>query len=140
MLKISSLLLNQIMVHGEKAFPEECVGVLFGKSGENEREVAEIFPVNNSAQEKRTEFSISAQDLLKAEKTALSQNLDIIGFYHSHADFEAVASEKDKAFALPLLSYPIVQVKDGKAAAVKSFAYSGGLSNPYFSEEEIICL
>ena len=140
MLKISSLLLNQIKVHGEKAFPEECVGVLFGKSGENEREVAEIFPVNNSAQEKRTEFSISAQDLLKAEKTALSQNLDIIGFYHSHADFEAVASEKDKAFALPLLSYPIVQVKDGKAAAVKSFAYSGGLSNPYFSEEEIICL
>ena len=140
MLKISSLLLNQIKVHGEKAFPEECVGVLFGKSDENEREVAEIFPVNNSAQEKRTEFSISAQDLLKAEKTALSQNLDIIGFYHSNADFEAVASEKDRSFALPFLSYPIVQVKSGKAAAVKSFAYNGGFSDSYFSEEEIVCL
>ena len=140
MLKISGLLLNQIKIFGEQSFPEESVGVLFGKSVGDEREVTEIFPVINSARKKRTEFSISDSDLKKAENIAGAKNLDIIGFYHSHADFEAVASEKDRSFALPFLSYPIVQVKSGKAAAVKSFAYNGGFSDSYFSEEEIVCL
>ena len=78
--------------------------------------------------------------MLKAEKEAARQNLDVVGFYHSHADFEAVASKKDRDFALPCLSYPIVSVLDGKAVAVKSFAFMGEAKKGDFTEEEIVCL
>lgn len=139
-MNITQELLAQIKKYGEEAFPEECAGVLLGKVEDKTRKVHSLFPVKNSAQFKRTEFSVSSEELQKAELAALSQNLDVIGFYHSHADFEAVASEKDRAFAFPGFSYPIVSVLNGKASAVKSFAFIGGLKSADFTEEEIVCL
>ena len=139
-MNITKGLLAHLKHCGEKAFPEECVGVLLGKIKDNARHVHSLFPIENSALSKRTEFAVSQAELQKAEQAAASQNLDVIGFYHSHADFEAVASQKDRAFAIPGFSYPIVSVLGGKAAAVKSFAFIGGTKNANFTEEEIVCL
>ena len=140
MLKLEKELLAHIKQHGEQAFPEECIGVLLGNSEGEARNVNALYPIENSAEFKRTEFAVSQAELQKAEQAAASQNLDVIGFYHSHADFEAAASQKDRAFAIPGFSYPIVSVLGGKAAAVKSFAFIGGTKNANFTEEEIVCL
>ena len=137
---IATELLVQLKLYGEKAFPEECVGVLLGKFNAETKVVHSLIPVANFAISRRTEFAISETDLLKAEKEAARQNLDVVGFYHSHADFEAVASKKDRDFAIPCLSYPIVSVLGGKAVAVKSFAFEGGAKKANFTEEEIVCL
>ena len=138
-MKIKQELLAQIKSCGERAFPEECAGVLFGKIESDGRHVTELFPVKNSAREKRTEFAVSSADLRSAEKAAILKNLDVLGFYHSHADFDAIASKKDAEFAIPNLSYPIVSVLGGKAAVVRSFAFAG-VKNANFCEEEIVCL
>ena len=144
MLKIQKKLLVQIQRHGEKAFPEECVGVLLGKQEAKQREVISVLPLENSAASKQTEFSVSLKELQRAEQSALLQNLDVIGFYHSHANFKAAASQKDKSFAIPDFSYPIVSVFNGKTIEVKSFSYSGntesGDKKEDLSEEEIVCL
>lgn len=139
MLKIQKEFINQIQRHGEKTFPEECIGVLLGKQGASQREVIAVLPLENSAASKEVEFSVSPKELQKVEQAAILQNLDVIGFYHSHANFEAVASEKDKAFAFPGFSYPIVQVLDGKATDIKSYSFIDDFEFKKFSEEELIC-
>lgn len=139
MLVISESLMSQMMLHSENAFPEECVGILLGQAVKGIRTATELFPLRNSALNRRTEFAVSEIDLLEAEKKASSRGFDVLGFYHSHANFEAVASEKDRAFAVPGLSYPIVQVLDGRAVAVKSYAFTDGFEKNNFSEEEIAC-
>ena len=135
MLNIPYELFTLIKQHGERSFPEECLGLLLGKCNADTRLVHSLIPVKNSATSRRTEFALSETDLLKAEKIAARQNLDVIGIYHSHADFDAVASKKDRDFAFPFLSYPIVSVLDGKAVAVKSFAFIGGTKKTDFSHQ-----
>lgn len=140
MLKLSEGCLEQMKLYAERSYPEECAGIILGTHENGARKVVEILPVTNTAQSPKVEFSISDSELLLAEKAALSQNLDVVGIYHSHADFAAVASGKDRMFALPALSYPIVQVAEGKAETVRSYAFDGGFSIENFSEEEIVCL
>lgn len=139
MLIISENLISRIQQHSENTFPEECTGVLFGQTEKNVRIATEVLPLRNSAHNRRLEFAVSDIDLLEAEKNASAKGLEVLGFYHSHADFEAVASEKDKAFAVPGLSYPIVQVLKGKAVDIKSYAFIDGFEKNNFSEEEIVC-
>ena len=139
MLILSEKLLSLIRRHSESAFPEEGTGVLFGRSAMDIRIATEFFPIKNSALNRQTEFAISEKDLLEVEKKAALKGLDVLGFCHSHVNFEAVASEKDKSFAVPGLSYPIVQVLNGKAAVIKSYAFIGGFEKNNFSEEEIVC-
>ena len=140
MLVISEKLLSRIRQHSENTFPDECTGIIFGLTDMGVRMATEIYPLKNSALNQRTEFAVSEKDLLKAEKRAATNGMDVLGFYHSHPGFEAVASEKDKSFAVPGLSYPIVQVLKGKAAAIKSYAFIDGFEKTNFTEEEIVCL
>lgn len=139
MLILSEKLISQIREHSENSFPEECIGALLGRTEKGVRTVTELVPLKNTSQNKRLEFAVSDIDLLNAEKKACSSGVDVIGFYHSHANYEAIASEKDKSFAIPGLSYPIVQVLKGKAVAVKSYAFIEGFEKDNFSEEEIVC-
>lgn len=140
MIQMKNELMSQIRAFGERAFPEECVGVLLGKSEEWGRAVQEVLPLKNCASSRRTAFLVADSELRVAEERARAKSLDVVGFYHSHADFAAVASEADADFAIPALSYPIVSVVGGKAVAVKSFSYNGGFNRANFREEEIVCL
>ena len=45
----------------------------------------------------------------------------ILGYYHSHPDREAVPSSLDVSSAWPDTSYVIVEVLEGRAAAVRSW-------------------
>lgn len=139
MLVISENLISRIRQHSENTFPEECTGVLLGQTEKDVRTATELLPLKNAARNRLLEFAVSDIDLLEAEKNASAKGLDVLGFYHSHADFEAVASKKDKSFAVPGLSYPIVQVLKGKAVAIKSYAFIDGFEKDNFSEEEIVC-
>ena len=139
MLIVSREQIEQMKFFSERAYPEECTGILLGKAENQTRRVTEIISLTNTAQKPEIEFAVSDIELLKAEKYAVSKDLDVVGFYHSHADFEAVLSEKDRKSALPGLSYPIFQVEKGIFKALKSYAFTGDTSKN-FSEEEIVCL
>jgi len=127
---ISNELADKIRAHGVETYPHECCGALLGHDREGLdvgslenpagtwpnriREVRELFPlVNRRDDSPRNRFSVTADDVRAAEKSARAQNLDVIGWYHSHPDHPARPSEYDRDHAWPWYSYIIVSVHHG---------------------------
>jgi len=118
MLRITKHLQDKINSEGEKAYPNECCGVLLGTLGENEeKSITQILPISNefSEGEQYHRFLITPENMLDAEKKARSLKLDVLGFYHSHPDHPAKPSDYDREHALPFYSYIITAVEKGKA-------------------------
>jgi proteasome lid subunit RPN8/RPN11 len=116
-----------IRSEGERAFPNECCGVLLGAlRPDDTRAVQEILPVDNAreAPEQYHRFVIGAEDVLRAEREARRKGLDVLGFYHSHPDHPAAPSEYDQAHALPFYSYVIVSVEARQARNLTSWCLS----------------
>jgi proteasome lid subunit RPN8/RPN11 len=124
---ISAELAEKIREHGVETYPYECCGALLGKDQEsaaapdsntfglkNSREVLSLFPlVNRRDDSPRNRFSVTAYDVREAEKAAMAQGLDVIGWYHSHPDHPARPSDYDRDHAWPWYSYIIVSVHTG---------------------------
>jgi len=133
---ISSEILEEIKSEGERAYPNECCGVIYGNYDDCKKAVCIEAIVNASEDgEQYHRFLITPENMLKAELKAREQKLDIIGFYHSHPDHPAVPSEYDKEHALPFYSYVIVSVLEGKAEDFTSWELSDDREN--FNSEEI---
>ncbi|MBR1736306.1 MAG: M67 family metallopeptidase [Firmicutes bacterium] len=135
MIYISKDLLKEIESNAERRYPNECCGIIFGKT-ENDIKYAEsVKEINNSFGdgEEYHRFLITAEDMMKSELYAREKGIDIVGFYHSHPNAEAVPSEYDRVHALPIYSYPITSVVNGKVMITKSYE----LYDNKFIEEEI---
>jgi len=121
---ISGIVLDEIKVEGEKAYPNECCGILFGSLDEaGEKTVTRILPVANefSQGEQYHRFLITPENMLDAEKKARVLKIDVLGFYHSHPDHPAKPSEYDREHALPFYSYIITAVEKGEAKETTSW-------------------
>jgi proteasome lid subunit RPN8/RPN11 len=150
MIKIEKSILEKIAKCGETAYPEECIGAIFGKISEIEystkdgfasgrKVVDDIFEINNSSKEQRERRSlVEPEDFLKADKEANKKNLEIIGWYHSHPNVPAKPSEYDLENALPLYSYLIVSVRNKKTQEIRSWIMEEDRSK--FNEEEILVI
>ncbi|WP_159872137.1 MULTISPECIES: Mov34/MPN/PAD-1 family protein [unclassified Raoultella] len=124
MIELTHKIAKQIGVEGEKAYPNECCGALFGHfSAQGDARVTAIFPIDNAreSEEQYHRFVITADDSLRAERTALAQEVDVIGYYHSHPDHPAIPSEFDREHALPFYAYIIVAVAQRQAGALTSW-------------------
>ena len=84
---------------------------------------------------KTRRFMISSDDYRAMEKKATELNVSLLGFYHSHPDHPPEPSETDLKFAWPFFSYPIISVKKGSAAELKSFILDLDLNK--LSEEPV---
>ena len=126
-LSISGNLAEKIRAHGAETYPYECCGALLGRDSNDvigsarrkeavtpAREIVQLFPlVNRRADSPRNRFSVTAEDVLAAEKAASAQGLEVVGWYHSHPDHPARPSEYDRDHAWPWYSYIIVSVHNG---------------------------
>ncbi len=124
---ISAELAEKIREHGVETYPYECCGALLGRdqsfadgSEANagcqrvSREILSLYPlVNRRDDSPRNRFSVTADDVREAEKTATAQGLEVIGWYHSHPDHPARPSDYDRDHAWPWYSYIIVSVHTG---------------------------
>jgi proteasome lid subunit RPN8/RPN11 len=82
----------------------------------------QLFPlVNRRDDSPRNRFSVTAEDVLAAEKAAREQGLEVVGWYHSHPDHPARPSEYDRDHAWPWYSYIIVSVAHGKPEQMTSW-------------------
>jgi proteasome lid subunit RPN8/RPN11 len=137
MISVSEKHIEEIKAHGEETYPYECGGMLIGTFQDNDlRTVHEIFPLENSSVEDQTvRILISPKDVLKAERYARSQKLEVIGYYHSHPEDSAIPSQYDLDHALPVWSYIIVSVIGGKSADIRSWVMENDRSK--FNEEEV---
>lgn len=125
-----------IRAHGVETYPHECCGAILGRDGGEGREVLALWPlVNRRDDSPRNRFSLTAEDVLRAERTARERNLEIIGWYHSHPDHPARPSDYDREHAWPWYSYVIVSVAGGEAKEMTSWRLADDRSA--FASEEI---
>jgi proteasome lid subunit RPN8/RPN11 len=142
MIKIPENIKSVIYAESEKAYPNECCGILIGRIEENNKNnirlAVEVIPITNSREQEEQyhRFQIEPDDLMKAEFYSRKQGLEVLGFYHSHPDHPAEPSEFDREHALPFYSYVILSVANGKAVNILSWELD--LNREKFSNEEII--
>ena len=108
-----------------QAYPRECCGALLGRddaSHSPSRRIVDVLPLRNREnEESRNRFAVSPEDVVEAEQRARAQNLDVVGWYHSHPDHPARPSETDRAHALPWYSYLILSVVNGHMEDLRSW-------------------
>lgn len=140
---------EKIRAHGAKTYPHECCGALLGRDtaaadgSEPEkgalaptREILALFPlVNRRDDSPRNRFSVTAKDVLSADNAAREQELEVVGWYHSHPDHPARPSQYDRDHAWPWYSYVIVSVQNGAAQDLTSWRLDDDRKE--FSPEEI---
>lgn len=139
MIGLSQQHLNEIRKHGELDYPFECCGLLIGRfEPDGSKVVLETYPISNAREEeaKRNRFLIQPEELLRGERHARDRGLDVVGFYHSHPDCEAVPSQYDLDHAWPTYSYIIVSVNNEQAADLWSWEMESDRSR--FNTEEIL--
>jgi len=119
--KITAAAALAIRLHGAEAFPEECVGFMFGRDGEV-RTISEVQRTENvQTENRRRRFKIDPLAYMRAERYALKEGLDFLGIYHTHPNHPAIASEHDRKQAVPHFSYVILSVQDGEPAEMRSW-------------------
>jgi proteasome lid subunit RPN8/RPN11 len=130
-------LLAKIHSHGEKAFPDEGAGFLFGIDG-NVRKVTAIYELPNAREDaaRHNRYLITPQDYLQGELEAERLGLDVIGVFHSHPDSPNLASAYDRDWAQPYFSYIITSVYAGRAVESRSWRLSEDRTQ--FLDESII--
>lgn len=127
--------IESMVQHLEEAFPNEGCGFIYGKTHEGQKLVHQAVPVNNVKDgDQRRRFEISPLDYMKAERYAIKQDLELLGVYHSHPQHPAVPSEHDLKQAVPVFSYPILSIQDGRFDHLRSWYLDDSAS---FSEEAI---
>jgi proteasome lid subunit RPN8/RPN11 len=117
-----------LRAHGEETYPNECCGVLLGKStpGSLNRVHQIVRAGNTRTDSAHNRYNIAPQELVKIQRQARALGLDIVGFYHSHPDHPAQWSSTDFAEAHWInCSYVITAVEKGKAAITNSFLLLG---------------
>ncbi|HZA98690.1 MAG TPA: M67 family metallopeptidase [Gemmatimonadales bacterium] len=119
-LRISETLLDEIRLHGERAYPAECCGLLAGRSSPI-REVVRLRPMANRRIDDPHRYLISAEDLRSAAREVELSELEVLGFYHSHPDHPAAPSAFDQEHAWPWYSYIIVRVDGARSGDIASW-------------------
>ena len=136
MLRLNEQLILSIKSHATRDYPHECGGMLIGRFEDGFKQVLETFPIENAREDSRhNRILLLPKDVLRAEKYARENNLDVVGYYHSHPNAPAVPSQYDLDHALPVWSYVIASVIDGAAVDVRSWEMRDDRSQ--FDEEEI---
>ena len=126
-LHISKTIFDTIRAHGEETYPHECCGVLLGHSAPGGWRVVDVMRADNRRTDSaHNRYLIAPVELVKIQRQAHQQGLDIAGFYHSHPDHPAQWSTTDFAEAHWIgCSYVITEVAGGKAQVTNSFLLAG---------------
>lgn len=144
MIELSPDDLACIRAHGEATYPEECCGILVGSiertAAGNGAALARVVRLvgaeNERAQENRhNRYLIPPEVILRTEREARADGLDVVGYYHSHPDHPSRPSDFDRDHAWPGYSYLIVSVREGRARDERSWRLSDDRSR--FDEEPI---
>lgn len=123
MLIFQSDIVEKLYSHAQTEYPKECCGILIGKRQGECRIAGSVVQTVNMAEESQntTQFLIHPLEIVKAEVLAEREGLEIVGFYHSHPDYEAVASDEDILHMIAEYSYLILSVKNGVCEELNSF-------------------
>jgi proteasome lid subunit RPN8/RPN11 len=139
-LRLTRAVYEQFRAHGEETYPDECCGVLLGNSLPDGWEVkAAVRTENARSDSAHNRYQIDPLELVKIEREARRQGMEIAGFYHSHPDHPAQWSTTDFAEAHWLgCSYVITSVERGVATVTNSFRLNGDREEDKRFEQQIV--
>jgi proteasome lid subunit RPN8/RPN11 len=126
-LHIPAVIYDLLRAHGEETYPHECCGVLLGEFVSGAwRVTAAVRAGNMRTDSAHNRYMIDPADLVRIQRDAMRQGLDVAGFYHSHPDHPAQWSSTDLAEAHWIgCSYVITAVAEGKAELTNAFLLAG---------------
>lgn len=111
--------LTVIKKHVAEVFPYEACGGLLGRVNGEEKEIIKAYPAKNRYGKIAWDsFEIEPDDMLEMDKISRKDNIEIIGFYHSHPNHPAVPSKFDIDASWPFYSYMILSVKGNDASDI----------------------
>ncbi|MBI4616511.1 MAG: M67 family metallopeptidase [Planctomycetes bacterium] len=130
MLEVPRSIFEKMVAHAERAYPEECCGVMVGSRVGDANRVLSVFEAANVAGERRRDrFEMDPKAILAADLWARENALDLVGFYHSHPDHPPVASRTDDERVRPGVhdgySYLILSIQKGIYESGRSWTLSG---------------
>jgi proteasome lid subunit RPN8/RPN11 len=126
-LRLTSRVRQEIRTHGSAGYPHEVCGALLGREVAADgdaglREVTAVLPLENRRDDSpRNRFSVTPEDVLRAERTAAERSLELLGWYHSHPDHPARPSDFDREHAWPWYSYVILSVAQREPGEMTSW-------------------
>ena len=77
--------------------------------------------VTSDTHSQRDRFTIDPVDIVRADREAAKQDWDIVGYFHSHPDNPSRASETDREWAWPVVSFVIATVTAGRMTTFDSW-------------------
>lgn len=131
-----------IRLHGEETYPHECCGALLGTNQNGDWTISAAVRAGNTRTDSaHNRYHIDPVELVRIERDARKQGLDIAGFYHSHPDHPAQWSATDFAEAHWVgCVYVITEVARGKAVVTNSFLLAGTAEEDKRFEDQQIAL
>jgi proteasome lid subunit RPN8/RPN11 len=122
MLRLRTELVETMQAELLRAYPEEGCGILLGREQDGVRHVERVVPLSNhSAEARGNRYLIDPEQFLLTEREGREQELDVLGFFHSHPDQPPVPSGFDLEHAWPYYSYLIVSVRQGRIDDARSW-------------------
>ncbi len=112
-----------MLEHAYSAYPRECCGILLGAENPGgERVVSAAFPCRNAYEGDQSDrFQIDPRDQVRANLKCRAEDIDIIGFFHSHPDCDAYFSATDLKNSWPWYSNIVLSIRQGAFAGAGSF-------------------
>jgi proteasome lid subunit RPN8/RPN11 len=126
-LRLTSRVRYEIREHGARGYPHEVCGALLGRELDGDgtgalREVTAVLPLENRREDSpQNRFSVTPEDVRRAERAASEQKLELLGWYHTHPDHPARPSEFDREHAWPWYSYVILGVAASQPGEMTSW-------------------
>jgi proteasome lid subunit RPN8/RPN11 len=125
-LELHPSLRSRLAHWAQAGYPQECCGLLLGRSQDGVVHVQEVLQARNANVERSHDrYELDAQDLLRADDEARARQLDIVGIWHTHPDHPARPSETDRAQAWNGWSYLILSVAAQGVQSLRSWRLDG---------------
>lgn len=104
----------------ENAYPNEGCGVLFGASDTGGIEELKVLP-NSEEENSGRFFRLDPLTVYRLESETEKNGETIVGFFHSHADAEAVLSVADTEYMIPDMISVVVSVRAGVPREMRAY-------------------
>ena len=109
------------------AYPSEGCGVLVGSaSADGGVSVRSVSSARNLSERGRDRYELDPLAIVRAERAARAEGLDVVGFWHSHPDHPAEPSRLDTERAWADYLYVIVSTSSSGAGAVRGWRLGDG--------------
>jgi proteasome lid subunit RPN8/RPN11 len=124
-LRLTSRIHAEIVGHAFDGLPLEACGLLVGRTGADGTTTVVRFVACRNAAESSRIYTVDPRDVLRADREAESEGLELVGVVHSHTHTEAYPSPTDVAQAPdPGWHYVIVSLRHG-APVLRSYRIVG---------------